>query len=346
MCSVTRVPHTCSITGPTSGPCRNCSATHRSARPRCTPGCRQTGCSPCTGTHTARRRTLTIRAAHGDAAPGRRGMGPMARVSAVPSGSVWPWLIPSRSTVRGAARGGACPASGAGRCHRVGQLRRELRRLRPGGRRTGRGQDAGRGSLQDQLDDVEAALAKLRRRHLRPLRAMPASPSATPASRPCPRPGSASSTPSSPAGRGTEGAPVPQAPAPDPPLRGLVWPGGPSAEDDGWAREQLTEAEADLWTRMSGPDRRHTVAVARRVDERLGEGATACRSSGRPAARRRQDGGRARDLRAGRADAFGRGRRRGHRPAVDRRVGGFTRRVGLHVDYPALGVDLLRVGRE
>jgi putative nucleotidyltransferase with HDIG domain len=39
----------------------------------------------------------------------------------------------------------------------------------------------------------------------------------------------------------------------------------PSAEDDAWACAQLAPAQAALWRAQHGLDRRHTVAVARRV---------------------------------------------------------------------------------
>ena len=42
-------------------------------------------------------------------------------------------------------------------------------------------------------------------------------------------------------------------------------PRGPSAEDEAWVAEQLGEGEQELWARMSGPDRRHAVGVARVV---------------------------------------------------------------------------------
>jgi hypothetical protein len=44
-----------------------------------------------------------------------------------------------------------------------------------------------------------------------------------------------------------------------------LWPGGPGPADDAWARSFLGEREVTLWQRMSGPDRRHAVAVARRL---------------------------------------------------------------------------------
>jgi hypothetical protein len=46
---------------------------------------------------------------------------------------------------------------------------------------------------------------------------------------------------------------------------GALLPHGPSGPDEAWARDQLTGGEQDLWGRMSGPDRRHAVGVARRA---------------------------------------------------------------------------------
>jgi hypothetical protein len=42
-------------------------------------------------------------------------------------------------------------------------------------------------------------------------------------------------------------------------------PGGPPPDDDAWATSQLLPGEQALWVRMSGPDRRHAVGVARDV---------------------------------------------------------------------------------
>ena len=52
-------------------------------------------------------------------------------------------------------------------------------------------------------------------------------------------------------------------------------PGGPTFEAEAWVASVLSEAELALWHRMSGPDRRHAVGVARRVEAALGEDATA-----------------------------------------------------------------------
>jgi hypothetical protein len=50
---------------------------------------------------------------------------------------------------------------------------------------------------------------------------------------------------------------------------GALRPGGPSAADTTWVRGVLTDPEYDLWARLPGHDRRHAVAVARRVDHAL-----------------------------------------------------------------------------
>lgn len=44
---------------------------------------------------------------------------------------------------------------------------------------------------------------------------------------------------------------------------GALWPAGPRPEDEAWARGWLLPGEHGLWGRMSGPDRRHAVGVAR-----------------------------------------------------------------------------------
>ncbi len=54
-------------------------------------------------------------------------------------------------------------------------------------------------------------------------------------------------------------------------LAGALVPGGPSPVDEAWVATTLSDEELALWRRMSGPDRRHAVGVARRVSEALGE---------------------------------------------------------------------------
>ena len=49
--------------------------------------------------------------------------------------------------------------------------------------------------------------------------------------------------------------------------------GGPSPADEAWVAGALAPTEAALWQRMSGPDRRHAVGVARAVTATLGDDA-------------------------------------------------------------------------
>jgi hypothetical protein len=55
---------------------------------------------------------------------------------------------------------------------------------------------------------------------------------------------------------------------------GSLKPGGPPPADEAWARDALLAGERPLWDRMSAPDRRHAVAVARRAEAALGPRAT------------------------------------------------------------------------
>ena len=50
---------------------------------------------------------------------------------------------------------------------------------------------------------------------------------------------------------------------------GALDPRGPSAADEAWVATVLGDGELGLWRRMSGPDRRHAVGVARAVPDRL-----------------------------------------------------------------------------
>lgn len=52
---------------------------------------------------------------------------------------------------------------------------------------------------------------------------------------------------------------------------GALDPRGPKPGDEAWARAQLGPGEQELWGRMSGPDRRHAIGVARDVEKLLGE---------------------------------------------------------------------------
>lgn len=55
---------------------------------------------------------------------------------------------------------------------------------------------------------------------------------------------------------------------------GSLRPGGPPPADEAWARDALLAGERVLWDRMSGPDRRHSIGVARRTEAALGHRAT------------------------------------------------------------------------
>ena len=121
-----------------------------------------------------------------------------------------------------------------------------------------------------------------------------------------------------------------------------LWPGGPGPGDEAWARSHLTEEEARLWARLSGPDRRHAVGVGRRVEAALGPDA------GRPvmAAALLHDVGKV----AAHLGTYGRvvatlsGAVAGREAASSwSRSRGFTRRVGLYLRHPELGGDLLTV---
>ena len=57
-------------------------------------------------------------------------------------------------------------------------------------------------------------------------------------------------------------------------LLGSLRPGGPSEPDRAWVESVLSEEEYGLWSRMYGPDRRHSAAVAREVERRLGHEAS------------------------------------------------------------------------
>lgn len=50
---------------------------------------------------------------------------------------------------------------------------------------------------------------------------------------------------------------------------GSLDPSGPPVDDEVWVAQRLGPGELELWLRMSGPDRRHAVGVARAVPERL-----------------------------------------------------------------------------
>lgn len=123
---------------------------------------------------------------------------------------------------------------------------------------------------------------------------------------------------------------------------GSLAPGGPTALDAAWAESQLLAGELPLWLRMSGPDRRHAVAVARRVERALGNEST------RPvlAAALLHDVGKIESgLRTyGRVVATVSARVAGPDMAHTwRHQRGFARRVGLYLLHDRIGGDLLEL---
>lgn len=117
-------------------------------------------------------------------------------------------------------------------------------------------------------------------------------------------------------------------------------PGGPSAVNREWVASQLTDAELVLWSRMSGPDRRHSVTVARRVERSLGDEAT---REVVAAALMHDVGKSVAGLRTyGRVIATVSAAFAGHDMALRwSQTRGFVRRVGLYLRHPEMGGDLL-----
>lgn len=121
---------------------------------------------------------------------------------------------------------------------------------------------------------------------------------------------------------------------------GSVVPRGPGQVDGTWAESQLLPGELDVWRRMSKLDRRHAAAVARRVERALGDEAS------RPvlAAALLHDCGKAVSGLGtyGRVIATISARLAGMDQAVAwSETSGFTRRVGLYLEHPRLGAELL-----
>jgi hypothetical protein len=123
---------------------------------------------------------------------------------------------------------------------------------------------------------------------------------------------------------------------------GSLVPRGPSAADAAWAESMLLPEEVELWRSMRRADRRHAAGVARRVQQQLGDEAT------RPviAAALLHDVGKLdADLGVyGRVIATLSGAVVRHDEETIRdwtRTRGFTRRVGLYLQHPRLGGDML-----
>ncbi|CAN5831606.1 HD domain-containing protein [soil metagenome] len=121
---------------------------------------------------------------------------------------------------------------------------------------------------------------------------------------------------------------------------GSLVPVGPRSSDREWAEARLLDGERDVWRRMSRVDRRHACGVARRVEKALGPEVS------RPvlAAALLHDCGKVVSGLGtyGRVVATLSASVAGHEQAAAwSETRGFTRRVGLYVEHPRLGADLL-----
>jgi hypothetical protein len=121
---------------------------------------------------------------------------------------------------------------------------------------------------------------------------------------------------------------------------GSLWPFGPRRGDEAWVAGVLSAEELKLWRRMGRADRRHAVAVARRVERALGH------EAGPPviAAALLHDVGKvAAGLgTVGRVLATMVGLGGGRAMAAEWcRQGGLTRRVGLYLRHDEVGADML-----
>ncbi len=123
---------------------------------------------------------------------------------------------------------------------------------------------------------------------------------------------------------------------------GSLRPGGPGPHAEAWVEARLLPDEHALWRRMPGPDRRHAVGVAERVERALGHEAT------RPvlAAALLHDVGKiesglgtyGRVVATLSAKVAGAGM-----ASTWRKQRGIARRVGLYLHHPQLGGDLLEL---
>ncbi len=123
---------------------------------------------------------------------------------------------------------------------------------------------------------------------------------------------------------------------------GSLRPGGPAVCDLAWVEVVLSESEFALWRRMYGPDRRHSVQVARDVEGALGNDATT------PvlAAALLHDVGKidSRLRTYGRVIATVTIKLVGRDDVVEwRRSRGLHRRIALYAMHPQLGGDLLQL---
>ena len=128
-----------------------------------------------------------------------------------------------------------------------------------------------------------------------------------------------------------------------------IRPGRPVATELSWAHGWLSETEIVLFDRMSNPDQRHSIDVARRAEPGLGVLALGDdRLRAALAAALLHDVGKSiAGLRTyGRVTATLAGAIAGHDMAdAWQQTSGFTRKVGLYLNYPTLGAELLQVSQ-
>lgn len=114
----------------------------------------------------------------------------------------------------------------------------------------------------------------------------------------------------------------------------------PGADDQAWVATQLGAGEQELWTRLGPADQRHLLAVARRVQADLGDGATRAvlaaallHDVGKLASHLSTYGRVVATLSIAAAGA--------DTAEAWTETQGFTRRVGLYARHEALGADML-----
>jgi hypothetical protein len=126
---------------------------------------------------------------------------------------------------------------------------------------------------------------------------------------------------------------------------GALRPGGPRAAETAWVHEVLEPVELTLWSKMPDHDRRHSIAVARRVEVQLA-GTEYAGDTRWPAAALLHDVGKLDSHLSvpGRVLATMAGGAAGHEWAdawTTKR--GVTRRFGLYLKHPQLGSDRIQM---
>ena len=123
---------------------------------------------------------------------------------------------------------------------------------------------------------------------------------------------------------------------------GSLRPGGPSTRDVQWVHTVLSAGELALWQRLSNPDRRHSVQVARAVQGALADdvptevlAAALLHDVGKIHSRLRTFG---RVVATLTIKTAGRDEVASWAP-----VGGLHRRIALYQDHPAIGGDDLEL---